>query len=220
MKAVVFSVIGLILLGCTGGDDVTDGEKPVFQDQTFLLIDSGTLSFQDTKVNGSGKIGLESPLGEAIQSGRKIVTSFQLVDGGQLVFHAYSDRGLQNGLDIVFLRKGSEIEAKLELAGKESSIPLGHHEDEEHEDEEHESTIDGTGTISLKIDIHNNENPAHIIIWHADSNEVLFNSDEGSYVTGNGAGTYLGMTFDKASLLSLKLEDASDEDEIGDHQHE
>ncbi|MBP9708332.1 MAG: hypothetical protein KBD78_11860 [Oligoflexales bacterium] len=220
MKIFLFIAFLNFLISCSGNSS-KNGNLPRFNNLAFNEIDSTNLTVTESAILGSGSIGLEQPLGET-SSETKIVTSFYLEDEGSITFHTYADKKLENGLDIVFTREGSALETKFVLAGVEKVFAFEHDE---------EGDIYAGESIDLKFDVHNSESPAHVVFWQATADEdvstdnLIFNSEDteegDNQAPGSGAGTYLGITFDQASMSNLAIAAATEENEIGEaHEHE
>lgn len=220
MKIFLLIVFLCFQLNCSSSKS-KNSNLPWFKNLAFNEIDTSNLTVTESAILGDGSIGLEQPLGET-SSETKIVTSFYLEDGGSITFHTYADNKLENGLDIVFTREGSALETKFVLAGVEKVFTFEHDE---------ESDIDAGESIDLKFDVHNSESPAHVVFWQATADEdvstdnLIFNSEDteegDNQAPGSGAGTFLGITFDQASMSKLAIAAATEVDEFGEaHEHE
>ena len=233
MNIFILALLLTLNVSCSDSSDSAGEVTENFQGISYVGKDTTNLTANETSLSGTGKIGLNQPLGE-INSESKIVASFYLEDAGSITFHTYADDNLENGLDIVFTRTGTELEVKMLADGSEVILfDEEHSEDEDHDhEEEHDGLdIDASTVINLKIDVHNSETPAHIAFWQATrgedvSNEnLIFNSadtEEGNHqAPGNGSGTFLGITFNKATLENIAIAEATEEDEIGEaHDHD
>lgn len=136
----------------------------------------------------------------SVQSGANFQLSFALQDHGVVTLHAFSDTALQGGFELKFERDHNSLQVFAQAQGQVqdwSSYFAG---------------IDPTQTITLSVDIHNNERPAHVMVWsgaknsNLDHTNTLYNSAEDSVdlgfdgSPGNGSSRVWGLSFSDATI--------------------
>lgn len=162
----------------------------------YRVVNAGSLAHNNTNVTGTGSIVFNSPL-SSIQSANSYALSFVLADGGSLVLVANSKDDVTNGAETRFSRSGSVLSVKFIVGGSETDVSSSF------------TSINASGTITLQVDVHNNESPAHVLAWTgSDFSEgaALVNSeDAGKEVPGNGSGTYWGLRLTDATVTSASV---------------
>lgn len=200
-KALLLLSTIAIISGCSGGSN-PDRElqqkaaaaKQVVSGVSFDVIDKENLNFTDSGVTGTGKILALSALTSDKGSAFKI--SLKLEDNGSVVLHSFTDNKLQNGFDVSIARQGGKLKFTLMSAGK--SI--------DYSEIEGIAAINAIEEIALVMDIHNNESPAHFILWKAsestlDESTALLNSaDEPKATPGKGSGLFYGLSLKDATV--------------------
>ena len=165
--SIIFSILALISCADTTSSDETEAVK--LGEVEFLKTDGANLDISDTGFSGTGKVMAKLPL-ESIKSGINFHLVGAIEDNGQLRLTTFSDDKLENGLAFELSRSGDTLGVKILAEGKESDIT------------DYFTAIKASEEISLFIDVHNNETPAHILIWKGDvttfsEENVLFNSE-------------------------------------------
>jgi hypothetical protein len=168
--------------------------EPLPADATLLdatVLNAGSLRTDGSTLSGTGSVVLNQPL-SGTASGQSYALAFRLEDGGSLTLQSNASNRLQNGIALHFQRNGAALSVKLIAGGAENDVSNAF------------ATLDVTGELQLQIDVHNNEVPAHILVWSgADFSEgaALLNSEEaGREAPGNGAGQYWGLELSQASV--------------------
>jgi hypothetical protein len=204
LKIVLIVLSSLALLACSGGNNPdrqlqqkAADTKQIISGIAYDVIQPSTLTFDGTKASGSGKIvaltSVNNPKGSAFK------IALDLEDNGEVILHTYSDNKLKNGFDISIARQGGKIKFTLTSAGKTI----------DYSELEGLAAINAVETIELSMDVHNNESPAHFILWKSseatfDENTALLNSaDEPQATPGKGSGLFFGLTLKDASVIGL-----------------
>lgn len=178
--------------GCKKDDDkTTDLPQGSIGAQTYYVVEAGDLERTENLLQGSGALVFASPL-NAIQSQDNFALEFTLAEGGSLSLVTHADSSLSDGLTVQFERSGTELISSLKAdgAGTGDNVLNG---------------VDASGPISLAVDVHNNETPAHVLIWNAvngsfEEKEALYNSEDDADAPGVGKGTLWGVVLRNATL--------------------
>jgi len=190
----------LAAIGCKKDDDkkstLVEGS---FAGQTYYVVEAGTLERSETIIKGSGAIVFSAPL-NAIDSQDNFTMDFSLVDGGSLALVTHADSALDKGIAVQFDRAGSELTSSLKADGAGTS-------------DNALSGMDAAGAVSVSVDVHNNETPAHILIWNAANDafgedDAIYNSETDTDAPGNGKATLWGLVFRNAELSSVSRGEA------------
>jgi hypothetical protein len=203
-KILLIILSGVTLVACSGGNN-PDRElqqkaietKQIISGIAYDVIENSSLIFDGVKVSGNGKIvaltSVDKPQGSAFK------IALDLEDNGEVTLHTYSDNKLKNGFDISIARQGAKILFTLTSSGKTI----------DYSEIEGIAAINAIETIELSMDVHNNESPAHFILWKSsettfDENTALLNSaDEPKATPGKGSGLFFGLTIKDASVKRL-----------------
>ena len=121
--------------------------------------------------------------------------SFTLKDGGSLTFSAYGAEDLTGALQFEFMRTGTALTAKVSKAGESARDISGSF-----------SEFDASQVVDLQIDVHNSENPAHLLVWNGlvskfTEDTAIVNSGEDDSSPGKGNGLFRGFTLNNATLF-------------------
>jgi hypothetical protein len=176
-------------------DKTTDLPQGSFDEQNYYVVEAGDLERGEKLLKGSGAVVFASPL-NAIQSQDNFDLEFTIAEGGSLSLVTHSDSSLSDGLTVQFERAGTELIASLKAdgAGTGDNVLSG---------------VDASGPISLSVDVHNNETPAHVLIWNAvngsyEESEALYNSEDDADAPGVGKGTLWGLVLRNATLSKVE----------------
>ncbi|MCX6104410.1 MAG: hypothetical protein NTY08_01080 [Proteobacteria bacterium] len=203
-KSRVYSLIAallgfaiLTLSACSGGD-TTGTSAGTAEGQlgstSYVVVDAGDLQRTATQVKGSGSIAFKDPIGE-IGARKSYQLNVALDDSGSLKLAVNTDETLKNGVEVTLSRAGSALAAKLSFGGASAAAKTL-------------AGIDAAAAINLTIDIHNDENPAHILIWSGSDFtpvKALLDSDRDGATPGQGRGNYWGLVLTKATVTSAVL---------------
>jgi hypothetical protein len=198
--AIVASALALVACGSDSSND-TPATSAIEANTVF----SGetTLTTGDDSVSGVGSIIFTASLG-AVDSGRHFQVGALLDAGESFTIHAYSDDQLADGIDLVVSRpENTPTSLEVTVDGTDISSAF--------------TNVAADQTINILMDVHNDENPTHVLIWP--EGETLFsdtttleNSEDTGSVTGQGAGAFWGITLDGAEISSA----AASEDRFED----
>lgn len=182
--------------GCKKDEDkTTDLPQGSFAEQTYYVLETGDLERSEALLQGSGALVFASPL-NAIQSQDNFALEFTLGEGGSLALVTHADSSLSDGLIVQFEGAGSELISRLTAdgAGTGDNVLSG---------------VDASGPISLAVDVHNNETPAHVLIWNAVNgsyaeDEALYNSEDDADAPAVGKGTLWGLVLRNAVVTKVE----------------
>lgn len=190
----------LASFGCKKDDnETTTLVSGSFAGQTYYVVEAGTLERTDTLIKGSGAIVFAAPLA-AVESQDNFALDFSLADGGSLSLVTHADSALDKGIAVQFDREGSELTVSLKAdgAGTGDNVLSG---------------MDASAALSVAVDVHNNETPAHVLIWNAASgsfgeDNAIYNSEADTDAPGNGKASLWGLVFRNAELSRVSLDAA------------
>lgn len=191
--ALVFS-LGFLVTAC-GGESL-DINPFQLNGVSYTLVDETTLKHDSSSISGSGSIIVISPV-SGTSSKDSYSLEFTLADGGSLTLVTHSNEQLKDGLNLTFSRKGQSLTGVTQVGNTSSaSFSL--------------SDIDNaSGKIELQIDVHNNESPAHVLIWtgsnFAEASAIYNSESPGPNSPGNGAGTLWGLILSNATVTSFNV---------------
>lgn len=167
----------------------------VFAGQAISTLgnDAG-LRLQPNRIAGSGSLVFKDSL-ERLGTDSSHALSFFLQDGGSLTFAAYAGSDLSAALEFQFARTGKALSVKVSKAGSNARDVTNAF-----------TSFDASRVVDLQIDVHNSENPAHLLIWNGverdfSEDTALVNSEEGDASPGAGEGMMRGFVLDKAVLF-------------------
>ena len=195
-----FLALGFLTLAACGG-----GYNPD-KDNLKNAIELGESAYYDL---GQGQ-GLMTQAPNSTSSGANFEVSFALQDQGSFRLYTFASNQLKGGLEILFERQGPtlKVAAKTTTTTQDWSSRFAH--------------IDATEVITLTADIHNNEKPAHILIWEGakdpsmNHRNAIYNSAEDSLDLGydngpgNGFGRHWGFQVHNAQLQKALLSSPQD----------
>jgi hypothetical protein len=182
-------------------DEKKDSSLPqgTFAGQTYYVVEAGDLERSDSVLRGSGAIVFASPLNE-IESQDNFALEFTVDDRGSLALVTHANNALGQGLTVRFERAGTELVTILSADGAGTTDHVL-------------SGMDASGTLALSVDVHNNETPAHVLIWSDasgswDEDAALYNSESDADAPGKGKGSLWGLVLRNAELKSVSRRDA------------
>ena len=193
----------LAIAACNSDDDDDHGHEHI--DESSILSGSSTLTTTDESISGTGSVIFTDSLG-AVASGKRFHVEASLDAGDSFTIHAYSNNQLANGVDLIVTRPiNTPTSLEVTLDGNDVSGSF--------------TNIAADEDIIIVMDIHNNENPSHVLIWsgdvdHLEEDDAIVNSEDSSLVDNQGAGAFWGLTLAGAEVTEAKAEEASE-----DHDH-
>jgi hypothetical protein len=158
---------------------------------THTQVSGGSnLTTSSTAIEGSGAVLFSNSLGST-DSGTNFTLTFTLDEGGSLKLHSYASNELTGGIDVQFTRAGTALSV---VVGSASPSVL--------------TGIDASGEIKITFDTHNDEAPAHVLIWNGTAStftpEAAILELDGETGVGNGTGTFWGLTLSTAKVKLAK----------------
>ena len=187
------------VLGCGAPGSGTTGATVFEFSGVEWVLKSGDPTRTTGEVSGSGSFVARTPLA-SVNSERSYTVSFTVQDGGSLTLIMNSDAELSGGLEFEFSRSGSTLAVVLKKGTDTNTVTSSF-----------TGSIDVTGTVSIIIDQHNQETPAHVLVWSGtttvfDDSTAMFNSDDvGKAPPGNGTGVYWGVRMTSASITQAQV---------------
>jgi hypothetical protein len=196
--AVLASV--LAITACSSDDDTLAASTASIEANTHV---SGTPSVADNSISGTGSVIFTSSLG-AVDSGRHLQVVALLDEGESFTIHAYADAQLANGIDLIVSRP-TNTPTSLEVIVDGADISSAF------------TGVAADQAINILMDVHNDENPTHVLIWPQGETEfgestTLENSEDTGSVTSQGAGAFWGLTLDGADVTSAEASEDRFED--------
>lgn len=210
MKTIQKSFIAIIavsLLTACGRDGVenpvADGANTTLMNGQQLLLTGSDIAGIQNKLIGTGKAVATAPLKGGTESGQHFAMSLSLEEGGSVTLFSHADNALENAVEIKITRAGDKL--AVSVNGQDHSTEF--------------SKVDATQDFDIAIDIHNNEEPAHIVVWTGtaiEENEVLNLEDSGA----NGTGAFWGVELTNAEVSIQVADPKHDHDHEHDHDHD
>jgi hypothetical protein len=177
--------------------------------QVAAIGDSSELSVSPGSLQGTGTVIFGSRFGE-IRSGGSIALDFSLADGGSLTLITHADSSLGSGYELEFRRLGTgagSLKVLLRAQGDTRNTVNDFGQDVF-------SGIDASLPMKLQIDIHNNESPAHVMVWSrlisndfSETAAILNTEDEVEKSNGSpgiGSGVHWGLKLVRANVTGAE----------------
>lgn len=159
--------------------DAAKGERSL-GGQNYVVVEDGGLA--EGELSGTGKIAFLAPVADEAAA---YEFTFSLEDKGSVSLVVNAAQGLANGITLKLTRNGTKLAASTTTPKGMIDVSAEF------------ASLDASGTISLVADVHNNEKPAHILVWTAGGpmteDDTIFNSDLDGVTTGNGTGRVWGL---------------------------
>jgi hypothetical protein len=156
-------------------------------------------------LQGTGAVVFGSQFGE-VRSGGSVALKFSLEDGGSLTLVSHADSSLGNGYELEFRRLGTgtgSLKVLLRAQGNTRDTVNDFGQDVF-------SGIDASLPMKLQIDVHNNESPAHVMVWSrlitddfSETAAILNTEDEVEKSNGSpgiGSGIRWGLKLNRANV--------------------
>jgi hypothetical protein len=194
MVPAVFIIIGS--WGCNESGKSSDSTliQGSLTGHDFSILEAGAIENSGTSIMGTGEIIFNTPLGE-IESNKHFQLSFSLQEGGVLSLISHSNQKLGNGIEIQIIRNDRTVYTRLVVGGESTTPKIL-------------SGVDGTKSFNLCFDVHNQENPAHILIWNGEDfseSTALLNSEVDERTPGRGDGIFWGLRLNKVTLTRVDV---------------
>jgi hypothetical protein len=181
-----FSLAALVftLSACGDDDDDSGTNGPTVFGKSYSIV-SGDLTVTESQVAGSGVVSFGQFV-DTPAEGRNLFAKMTLEDQGYVQFHVFAAADLGNATLVRLTRNGDQLTYTV---NRDDGDEQGSFAD-----------VDASQTVNISIEVHNSETPAHVLMWSGDAAPA----GEPLEVQGdNGQGTYLGLTLEKATLLSI-----------------
>lgn len=135
---------------------------------------------------GSGNYTAESALASADSAANFKLTA-KLETGAKLTLVSHATEALASGVELAFTRT-----AETTVAVTKNGTHIG------------ELTCAADGALVAMIEIHNDESPAHVLVWnnHNSAEEPAFEDDAEA---GKGAGDKWGVRLDRVQLSQISV---------------
>jgi len=199
MKALNLMLLLLALTAC-GGDykdpeeAVGSGKEIQFGSQKVRVV-SGSLNVVSGSIQGSGGLIFDSRY-EEFKSGGSYGVDFSIDDGGSLTVVSHSNESLASGFELEFRREGASLKATLRAQGNSWSATNQF------------AAVNAAGVVRLQMDVHNDESPAHVVVWDqtasgddfSENRAILKSNEEVDGSPGIGTGTRWGLKLNKATI--------------------
>lgn len=212
MSALSFALL-LSLTACGGGgqkDSGISGPTNRFGSQQLSAVgDASGLSVSPNSLKGAGAVVFASQFPE-IRSGGSVALNFSLEDGGSLTLVSHADSSLGNGFELEFRRLGTgagSLRVRLRAQGNVRDTVNNFGQDVF-------SGIDASLPMKLQIDVHNNESPAHVMVWSrlisddfSEAAAILNTEDEIEKSNGSpgiGSGLRWGLKLHRADVTGAE----------------
>jgi hypothetical protein len=209
MKLAKFLPILFVLSAC-GGDykdpeTAAGGKEAVFGSQKVRMV-SGDLNVTGAAIQGTGSLVFDSRY-DQFKTGGSYALDFTLEDGGSVTLVSHSNESLANGFQVEYRREGAAVKVALRAQGNTWNAGNNF------------NGIDSAGALKFQTDVHNDETPAHVVVWNrllgdnfAGPNAVLNSAEEVDGSPGIGTGTHWGLILNKASVTRADRSDPKFED--------
>lgn len=185
MRTLILSLVcSAFLLGCGGNDDNNDPTGPAVFGKSYSLVD-GDLDVGDDKVSGNGVIAFGAFI-DSPTEGRNFLITSTIEDGGFVQLHAFANQDLSNAAVIRLSREGEALNYRA----------FG----QEQDDQGVLTGVNASEPITLSVEVHNGESPAHVLLWNGDTPPA---GEPLELRAANGTGTYVGFTLEQASLQAF-----------------
>ncbi|MBM4254079.1 MAG: hypothetical protein FJ146_19100 [Deltaproteobacteria bacterium] len=185
----------LVIAGCDKGATGTDtANQGSLGSSPYVTVDTGNLASSGTGLKGQGSIAFKDPVG-AIGARKSYALAFSLDDGGSLTLVANADESLKNGLELKFSRTGNSVAAAMTVGTVTSAA-------------KNFVAVDGSQALNLTIDIHNDEAPAHVMIWSGkdySAVNAILDSETDDAAPGQGRGTFWGLKLNQATVTEAVI---------------
>ena len=189
--ALAFVALSFAFAGCAKKD--APASSGTFNNSTVL---SGSVVSSASSLAGSGTVVFNTPL-TGIQSKNSYALAFSLGDGGSLTLQANSNNQVASGVALRFSRAGATLNVALISGGAQKDVSSKF------------AAINASSAMTMQIDVHNDESPAHVIVWSGtdfSESAALLNSEEGGYeAAGAGNGSFWGLVLANATVTKAQV---------------
>lgn len=195
-----------LLTACGGNykEPVAAGATTQLGSQKVTVLD-GTVT-GGGELRGTGGVLFDSSY-PAVREGGSYALDFSLADGGSLTLVSHSDSALGGGWEMEFVRNGAgpgSLRVTISAQGAQRDTLNSGGVDVF-------AGLDASQPLRLQVDVHNNESPAHALVWSRRLGEdfseaaALLNTEENDNSPGLGAGTRWGLRLRNAAVSRADL---------------
>ena len=197
-KYILISIF--LIISASGCSDSSSSGAPGSTISSYAIIGSsdGFTTSSLSQISGSGQILFAAPADE-VSAGHDFAFQISVADGGSIVFHLFSSSSLLGGVNLTLTRSGASYLCSLEINSNSTSCTAA------------VASLDATASIPLYVDVHNDEDPTHVLFWSGNSfaeDDALFNTEEDFGGLGPGdkaTGTAWGLTLTDATITRASL---------------
>ena len=172
-KIVLVPVV--LLVAACGGKKSGDGGNQQQGGADYNKV-SGTIENDNGSLTGDGQLVFIDSLGST-DAQKSFGLTFSLENGASLTIHTFSSNKLEGGLDFEFKRNANNVVLKIDGVEIKNDIGVG-----------------SDGALSVALEVHNNESPAHLIVEVGGSE--IYDGTQGGWTQGGGV--YWGLTLKNA----------------------
>jgi hypothetical protein len=192
-------------VSCSKEDGSKSNSTNIFA-YSIVGSDSGFITKTSSEVSGSGQILFEAATDE-ISAGHNFAFQLSLDEGGSIVLHLFSNSSLASGVNITLTRSGANLACTIEINSNSMNC------------DSQTSQIVATFSFPFYVDVHNDEDPSHVLIWSGSAfseSDAIFNSEvdfPGLSSGDKAVGTVWGVTLTNATITKAKIGDPLFEEE-------
>lgn len=201
VKKVFYSLVVLSFVSCGSDDDDSgqiEGNSFSLGGNQYNIVENNGLASESGNVSGTGAFVALAPLGSTEEGGHYIIEG-KLFSGSYVELSSNSTNRAASGVGIRFTNSGGELQVALVGNGASTDVT---------------TSFSGRSPtdLSYRVEVHNDETPAHILVWPGDATSyteetALLNSEEGISTPGNGSGSFWSIKMNNSSVTSLTRED-------------
>lgn len=204
-KSVLLFTCTIFLFSGCGRDNQRKpaGESIALGSQAFSRLGGGNLEVGGGTLSGTGSVVAVTSM-RNVEEDTSYNLNFSLKDGGSLTLISHSNSSLGSGFEMKFRRIGSgpgSLRVTVTASGnsKDTRNAMG---------VDVFGGIDASRPLKVQLDIHNRENPSHVLLWTMpltaifSEESALFNTgdeiDKSNGSPGKGKGFHWGLVLDRA----------------------
>ncbi|MBQ46172.1 MAG: hypothetical protein CMP10_01525 [Zetaproteobacteria bacterium] len=203
-KSFLYLSAAVLLNSCGSDEDAATGSSGfTFKSSQFNTV-TGTPTSTDTQVTGDASFVANTPL-SAVASGSHFSFASTLEAGSYVTLTANGSAQNSGGVALKFENSDNVLKVTMTAGGTDKDISSSF------------SGLSATN-VSYSMDVHNDETPAHVLIWAGDETDYAeakakFNSEEDGVADGNGTGSYWGVELKSATLTAVSVGEVKFEEE-------
>ena len=158
---------------------------------------SGTLKIEAERLSGTGTVIFDAPL-TAIGESSSHRVSFLLAESGSMTLVLYANSESESGLNIEFSRTGKALRVVATKGTERTDLSR------------YFPGVDASRLLDYQIDIHNDENPAHVLVWKGfepefnESNAIINSESRSQRMPSRGEGIYKALVLKNAFVFKAQ----------------